>query len=74
MPTHFYSSNISHSAKVFVYLTRFFLYTTKKIRMKMFSLHHEINPHENVFFSLTARNEMLESVTSRFNNNTYYNA
>lgn len=42
--------------------------------MKMFSLHHEINPHENVFFSLTARNEMLESIMIQFNNNTYFNA
>lgn len=42
--------------------------------MKMFSLHHGINPHKNVFFYLTARSETLESITSRFNNNTYYNA
>lgn len=40
----------------------------------MFSLHHEMNPHENVFFSLTARNEMLESIMIQFNNNTYFNA
>lgn len=31
----------------------------------MFSLHHGINPDKNVFFSLTARNETLESITSR---------
>lgn len=42
--------------------------------MKMFSLHHGINPDKNVFFSLSARSETLESITSRFNNNTYYNA
>lgn len=31
----------------------------------MFSLHHGINPHKNVFFYLTARSETLESITSR---------
>lgn len=39
----------------------------------MFSLHHKINPHKNIFFYLTTQNKTLKSITNQFNNNTYYN-